>query len=264
MENTSTLKINLEDAVLTIVINRPDKLNALSETVLSELKTILTEAKNQPYSELRGVIVTGEGEKAFIAGADIKAMLTMTPDDSMDFGKLGQDVTLLFESLNVPVIACINGFALGGGLEMAMSCDFMYCTPNAVFGQPEVKIGLIPGFGGTQRLSRYVGVAKCRELVYTGKNILADEAMALGLVNQCFDTKEEMLNAAKKTITNIKRNSPIAVSKCKQLVNEGECLPIEKGLDLERNGFKEIFQTEDAKEGLTSFLDKRAPEYKGQ
>ncbi|MBT7609172.1 MAG: enoyl-CoA hydratase/isomerase family protein [Bacteriovoracaceae bacterium] len=264
MESTSTLKVNIQDSVLTITINRPDKLNALSETVLTELRSILAQANEQPLSELRGVIITGEGEKAFIAGADIKAMLTMTPDDSMRFGKLGQDVTLLFESLTVPVIACINGFALGGGLEMAMSCDFMYCTPNAVFGQPEVKIGLIPGFGGTQRLSRYIGVAKCRELVYTGKNILAEEAITLGLVNQCFETKEEMLLGAMKTINSIKRNSPLAVSKCKQLVNEGECLAIEKGLALERNGFKDIFQTEDAKEGLTSFLEKRAPNYQGQ
>ena len=263
MENTSTLNLNLENEILTIIVNRPDKLNALSETVLTELKTVLTSATEMPLSELRGIIFTGAGEKAFIAGADIKAMLTMSPDDSLAFGKLGQDVTLLFEKLAIPVIACVNGFALGGGLEMAMSCDFMYCTQNAIFGQPEVKIGLIPGFGGTQRLSRYVGIAKCREMVYTGKNIEASEALTLGLVNQIFESKEEMLSAAIKTISNIKRNSPLAVASCKKLINDGECLAIADGLELEKNGFKAIFQTQDAKEGLSSFLEKRHPDYKG-
>ena len=264
MENTSTLNLDLENEILTITVNRPDKLNALSEIVLTELKNVLTNALEMPLSELRGILFTGAGDKAFIAGADIKAMLTMTADDSLAFGQLGQDVTLLFEQLAIPVIACVNGFALGGGLEMAMSCDFMYCTQNAILGQPEVKIGLIPGFGGTQRLSRYVGVAKCREMIYTGKNIEVSEALALGLVNQSFETKEEMMKTAIKTISAIKRNSPLAVASCKKLINDGECLAIQDGLALEKNGFKAIFQTEDAKEGLQSFLEKRHPNYRGQ
>jgi enoyl-CoA hydratase len=263
MENTSTLNLDLENEILTITVNRPEKLNALSETVLTELKIVLTKSLEMPLSELRGILLTGAGDKAFIAGADIKAMLTMTAQDSLAFGQLGQDVTLLFEQLAVPVIACVNGFALGGGLEMAMSCDFMYCTLNAIFGQPEVKIGLIPGFGGTQRLSRYVGMAKCREMVYTGKSIEVTEALAIGLVNQSFETKEEMMKAAVKTISGIKRNSPLAVGSCKKLINDGECLAILDGLALEKNEFKAVFETQDAKEGLKSFLEKRHPNYKG-
>lgn len=264
MESTTTLTLDIQDSILTITVNRPDKLNALNETVLNDLKFVLSTAATQPLSELRGVILTGEGEKAFIAGADIKAMQTMTPDEAMTFGELGQGVTLLFEKLKIPVIACVNGYALGGGLEMAMSCDFIYATENALFGLPEVTIGLIPGFGGTQRLIRYVGLPKCREMVYSGAPMNAEDAVKWGLANEVFKTKEEMLAAARKTLSKIQKASPIAVGKCKELTNLGENLPVSEGLDLERNGFKAIFETQDAKEGLASFLEKRAPEYKGE
>ncbi len=263
MEDTSTLGIELKDSILVVTINRPDKLNALNETVLKELKATLMAASKHSLNELKGMLLTGAGEKSFIAGADVAAMSSMTPEESYEFGKLGQEVTLLFEKSPFPVIACVNGFALGGGLEMAMSCDFIYGTMNSIYGQPEVKIGLIPGFGGTQRLSRYVGVGRCREMIYTGKNITAPSAKEFGLVNELFETKEEMLEAAMKTLSMIKRNSPLAISKCKDLINEGECLNIEKGLELERENFKSIFKTEDSKEGMVSFLEKRNPHYKG-
>ena len=150
-----TLKLERNNGILEITVNRPDKLNALNATVLSELKKVLEEVKADGF-ETKGIILTGEGDKAFIAGADIKGMSEMTPDQAESFGALGQDVSRLFETVPVPVIACVNGFALGGGCEMAMSCDFIYATSNALFGQPEVNLALIPGFGGTQRLRRYV------------------------------------------------------------------------------------------------------------
>lgn len=259
-----TITFEVKEKFGTLTINRPTKLNALNVEVLSELKELLTDLKNDEKFELLGLIVTGSGEKAFIAGADITEMSDMNPSDAYTFGNLGQQVTLLFETLQVPVIACVNGFALGGGLEMAMSCDFIYATENAVFGQPEVKLGLIPGFGGTQRLAKLVGRNNAKEIIFSGRNVKADEASKMGLVVRLLATKDEMMNEATKTLKAIAANSPYAVSMAKKVMNEGIDLTITEGLQLEKRQFSCIFTSEDMREGTKAFVEKRAPNFKGR
>mgnify|MGYP006432771891 CR=1 FL=1 len=257
-----TLKVKLEEGIARLSVNRPDKLNALNETVLTELKTFQEEV--QKNTEVRGVLFTGEGEKAFIAGADIMAMSEMNPEQAKTFAKLGQEVTRGFETLRVPVLACVQGFALGGGCEMALSADFIYATEKALFAQPEIDLGLIPGFGGTQRLGRYVGFAKAREMIMTGQKIAGEEAHRLGLVNTLFSTPDEMFEAAMKTLQTMSKKSPLIISRCKEVMDEGECLPIDSGLDVEARGFSSAFETQDTKEGLAAFLQKRRAEFQGK
>ena len=260
----NTLKFEVAEKFGTITINRPTKLNALNVELLTELKELLTDLKNDEKFELLGLIVTGEGEKAFIAGADIAEMSDMNASDAYTFGHLGQQVTILFETLQVPVIACVNGFALGGGCEMAMSCDFIYATDNAVFGQPEVKLGLIPGFGGTQRLAKLVGRNHAKEILFSGRNVKADEALSMGLIVRKFATKEAMIEEAKKTLKAISANSPYAVSIAKKVMNEGIDLTVTEGLQLEKRQFSAIFTSEDMREGTRAFIEKRAPSFKGK
>ena len=260
----NTLKFEVSEKFGTITINRPTKMNALNVELLSELKDLLSDLKDDESFSLKGLIVTGEGDKAFIAGADIAEMSDMTPSDAYTFGQLGQNVTLLFETLKVPVIACVNGFALGGGCEMAMSCDFIYATDNAVFGQPEVKLGLIPGFGGTQRLAKLVGRNNAKELIFSGRNVKADEALRMGLVVRTFTSKSEMIAEAMKTLKSCAANSPYAVSIAKKVMNEGIDLTIAEGLQLEKRQFSAIFSSEDMREGTRAFMEKRAPGFKGK
>lgn len=262
--NWNTLSFEIKDHFGLITINRPTKLNALNIELLSELKELLLEIKKDEVFSLKGVIVTGAGEKAFIAGADIAEMSDMTPSDAYTFGQLGQQVTILFETLQIPVIACVNGFALGGGCEIAMSCDFIYSTANAVFGQPEVKLGLIPGFGGTQRLAKLVGRNHAKEIIYTGRNITAAEGLSMGLVLKSFPTKQQMLEEAMKTLSAISLNSAFAVSIAKKVMNEGIDLTIVEGLQLEKRQFSSIFSSEDMREGTKAFVEKRAPNFKGK
>ncbi len=258
-----TLNVETQGKVVTITVNRPKALNALSIQVLTELKELLTELNTSDFN-YTGVILTGEGERAFIAGADIKAMEDMDSTSADNFCKLGQDVSLLFEKLPIPVIACVNGFALGGGCEMAMSCDFIYATENSIFGQPEVNLGLIPGFGGTQRLVRFVGAPRAKELIYSGRNVKSDEAVKIGLIQRLFSSKDEMMTAARETLALIGTKSPLIVSKCKEVICAGEYESIESGLDLERTAFSWCFGTEDMKEGVRAFIEKRAPDFKGR
>lgn len=262
--NWQTLKFELKDGFGTITINRPTKLNALNIELLSELKELLGEIKKDETFEIKGLMVTGEGDKAFIAGADIAEMSDMTPSDAYTFGQLGQQVTILFETLQVPVIACVNGFALGGGCEIAMSCDFIYSTNNGVFGQPEVKLGLIPGFGGTQRLAKLVGRNHAKEMIFTGRNVKADEAHSMGLVLKTFESKALMMEEATKTLAMTSANSSFAVSIVKKVMNEGIDLTITEGLQLEKRQFSAIFSSEDMREGTRAFIEKRAPEFKGR
>lgn len=260
----TTLKFEAQERFGVITVNRPTKMNALNTEVLSELKELLTELKSDDKFELLGLILTGEGDKAFIAGADIAEMADMTPSDAYTLGQLGQQVTVLFETLQIPVIACVNGFALGGGCEMAMSCDFIYATDNAVFGQPEVKLGLIPGFGGTQRLAKLVGRNNAKELIFSGRNVKADEALRMGLVVRTFASKEAMMAEAMKTLKAIAANSPFAVSVAKKVMNEGIDLTIAEGLQLEKRQFSGIFSSDDMHEGTRAFVEKRAPSFKGK
>lgn len=260
--NYETLLFEQDQGIATLTINREKSLNALNSQVLTELKELLSQLKNE--KGITGMILTGAGEKAFIAGADIKEMQDMSKEQAHSFGKLGQDVTLLFEELSFPVIACVNGFALGGGCEMAMACDFIYATESAVFGQPEVKLGLIPGFGGTQRLSRLIGRNRAKELVYTGRNVDSTEALQTGLAVRVLKDKAAAIEEAKSTIGKIARVSPLAVSLSKKVMNSGNDLTVDQGLSHELDQFAEIFTSEDMKEGTQAFVEKRKPAFKGQ
>ncbi|WP_127714951.1 enoyl-CoA hydratase/isomerase family protein [Halobacteriovorax sp. HLS] len=258
-----TITFEVKDGFGVLTINREKSLNALNSLVHIELRDCLSVLKDNDL-KLRGMILTGAGEKAFIAGADIVEMSEMTSDEAYDFATLGQENTLLMEELPFPIIACVNGFALGGGCEMAMSCDFIYATESAVFGQPEVKLGLIPGFGGTQRLSKLIGRARAKEVMYTGRNILIDEAKEVGLVVKVFKTKEEMISGAMETLKKISFNSPLAVGLAKHVMNAGNDLTNVEGLEIEARQFGEIFGSEDMKEGTTAFVEKRKPVFTGK
>jgi enoyl-CoA hydratase len=255
-----TLRVDRTDHVLGVTIDRPDKLNALSDAVLDELAEVC--AKVSP--DVRGMLLTGGGDRAFVAGADIKRMSEMTPDEGIAFGRLGQHVTELIEALPFPVIACVNGFALGGGCELAMAADFIYATESAVFGQPEVKLGLIPGFGGCVRLVRMIGPARAKELVYTGRDVGAQEAQRIGLVNAVFSTRGAMLSAARETLAVIAQRGPVAVATCKEILRSLEGKSMSAQLAVENAGFGRVFTTDDKREGVTAFLAKRPPSFSGR
>ena len=242
-------------AVGTITINRPKALNALCSQVLEELDQILDQVD---LETVRCLIVTGAGEKSFVAGADISEMSTLSPEEGEAFGKKGNDVFLKLEAFPIPVIAAVNGFALGGGCELSMACDIRLCSDNAVFGQPEVGLGITPGFGGTQRLARIVGPNLAKEMILTARNIKADDAYRIGLVNAVYP-KEELMPAAQKMAARIAGNAPIAVRASKKAITEGLDLPIEEAVALEEKLFGSCFDTADQKEGMGAFLEKRKP-----
>ena len=200
-----------------ITINRPEALNALNSAVLDELNGCLDGIDT---NVVRAIVLTGAGNKSFVAGADIGEMSKLSPAEGEAFGKKGNDVFRKIETFPIPVIAAVNGFALGGGCEIAMSCDIRICSDNAMFGQPEVGLGITPGFGGTQRLARLIGVGMAKQLIYTARNIKADEALRIGLVNAVYP-QEELLGVAKKMAGNIAQNAPIAVRACKKAINDG-------------------------------------------
>ena len=248
----------VKGAVEVITIDRPQALNALNPEVLADLKAAF-EAVD--LKSIRCIVLTGAGEKSFVAGADIAAMSTMTKAEGEAFSKLGNDLFLQIESFPIPVIAAVNGFALGGGNELAMSCDIRVCSDNAMVGQPEVGLGITPGFGGTQRLARLVGMGMAKQLVYSAFNVKADEALRIGLVNAVYPQAELMDNAL-KLATKIASNAPIAVRHCKQAMNEGIELPIDKAVAVEEKLFGECFETHDQKEGMGCFLSKEKPKPK--
>ena len=250
------VKTEVQGAVEIITIDRPKALNALNPEVLADLKAAF-EAVDQ--ETIRCIVLTGEGDKSFVAGADIGSMSTMTKAEGEAFGKLGNDVFLMIESFPIPVIAAVNGFALGGGNELAMSCDIRICSDNAVFGQPEVGLGITPGFGGTQRLARLVSPGMAKQLIYTAKNIKADEAYRIGLVNAVYPL-DELLPAAEKLAETIAKNAPIAVRACKQAINEGLQVDMDKAIVIEEKLFGSCFQSADQIEGMSAFLEKRKHE----
>lgn len=253
-----TIAFDEKDGIGLLTINRPSKLNALNILVLRELKQFLTEAS---AFSLRGLVLTGEGEKAFVAGADIAEMKPMPPQEATDFSELGQQVTLLFEGLPYPTIAAVNGFALGGGFEMAMSCDFIFASENAVFGLPEVKLGLIPGFGGTLRLARIVGERRAREIMFSGRNVKCEEARALGIVLEVFPSKDALLEGCQKWMSQTAANSPRAISRAKIALRMASAEIIQHALRIEREEFGNIFQTPQMIEGTSAFVEKRKPNF---
>ena len=239
-----------------VTINRPEALNALNTQVLKDLEAVFDSID---LDETRAVVLTGAGEKAFVAGADIAAMCKMTKHEGYEFGKFGNDIFRKIESLPIPTIAAVNGFALGGGNELAMSCDIRICSDNAVFGQPEVGLGITPGFGGTQRLARLVGTGKAKEMVFSGLNIKADEAYRIGLVNAVY-TKEELMPAVMKLAKKIASNAPIAVRNCKQAITDGFLSDLDHAIAIEEKYFSDCFGTEDQQAGMEAFLEKRKVE----
>ena len=241
-----------------ITINREKALNALNSQVLDELNATL-DAVN--LDEVRCLIITGAGTKSFVAGADIGEMSTLTKAEGEAFGKKGNDVFRKIETFPIPFIAAVNGFALGGGCEISMSCDIRICSDNAVFGQPEVGLGITPGCGGTQRLARLVGAGMAKQMIYTARNIKADEAYRIGLVNAVY-TQEELLPAAEKMAAGIAKNAPIAVRNCKKAINEGLDLDMDAAVALEEKLFGDCFESEDQKYGMAFFLDKNKEKVK--
>ena len=243
----------VEGQIGIITINRPKALNALNSAVLDELDKTLDAVDQEA---IRCLILTGAGEKSFVAGADIGEMSTLTKAEGEAFGKKGNDVFRKLETFPIPVIAAVNGFALGGGCEISMSCDIRICSENAVFGQPEVGLGITPGFGGTQRLARIVGTGKAKEMIYGARNIKAEEAYRIGLVNNVYPA-EELMPAAKKLASTIARNAPIAVRNCKRAINEGIQVDMDQAIVIEEKLFGRCFETCDQKEGMNAFLEKR-------
>ena len=254
----SFVNFEQQGAVAILTIDRPKALNALNPDVLADLKAAF---EGIDQNTVRCVVLTGAGDKSFVAGADIGSMSTMTKAEGTDFGKLGNDIFLMIESFPLPVIAAVNGFALGGGCELAMSCDIRICSDNAMFGQPEVGLGITPGFGGTQRLARLVGLGMAKQLLYTARNIDANEALRIGLVN-AVHPQADLMDAALKMANTIAKNAPIAVCACKKAVNEGMQVSIDKAVEIEEKLFGDCFETHDQVEGMACFLSREKPKPK--
>ena len=242
-----------EGPVLTLTLDRPAALNALNAQVLEDLDRALDAVD---LNTVRCLILTGAGQKAFAAGADIAAMANMTPEEAADFSRRGNEVFRRIETFPLPTVAAVNGYALGGGCELAMACDVRLCSENAVFGQPEVTLGITPGFGGTQRLMRLIGMGKAKELIFSARTVKAAEALSMGLVNAVYPAGE-LLPAARKLALRIAQNAPIAVRACKAAMNEGIGLPMDEAVAAEVREFSGCFETEDRKRGMDGFLNKQ-------
>ncbi len=258
-----TIALTDANKVWTLTIQRPESLNALNSQVLKDLSAALDELEKKSFSEFRALIITGSGEKAFVAGADIKEIGSLDIGTARAFAERGQKIFRRFENLKVPVIAAVNGFALGGGLELALSCDYIFASENAKFGLPEVSLGLIPGFGGTVRLSRAVGLPRAKELIFSGRMISSDEALKLGLALKVVP-QSELLAACQQSIDGILSKGPVAVSKAKESVMRTFDLEIDQAMQFEADFFSELFKTSDVKEGTTAFVEKRKPQFLGK
>jgi enoyl-CoA hydratase len=252
--------INFEDNVATLTIDRQEKLNALDPQVVEEIGQALLELEAEGP---RAIVVTGAGERAFIAGADIGAMSVMSPLEAKRFSEIGHAAMALLDRSPIPTIAAVNGFALGGGCEVALACDIRIAAENATFGFPEVGLGILPGMGGTQRLPRLVGPALAKELIFTGRRISAEEAREIGLVNRVV-AEGEALDAARELAAGISDNGPLAVRHAKAAANRSLDVDLISGLEYEADQFALLFATEDAREGMTAFSDKRKPKFEGR
>ena len=255
------IMLEQEERIALLTINRPMVLNALNEGTLKEIDQALDQIEKE--NKLRGLIITGAGDRAFVAGADISFMEDLTPLKAREFARLGQKVFSRIENLSLPVIAAINGFALGGGCELAMACDIRIASSKAKLGQPEVNLGLIPGFGGTQRLTRLVNPGIAKEILFTADTYDADTAHRMGLVNHVVEP-EELLGFCKDMANRIASKGPIAVSLCKEAVNDGLEMDLEKALIHEADLFAIVFSSQDKQEGISAFLTKRKPEFTGE
>jgi enoyl-CoA hydratase len=249
-----------DDGIATIIFNRPKALNALSDDLLKEFTLALDDiSKNE---DIRVLILTGAGEKAFVAGADITELSTFNSLQAKDFSKKGHKTISKLQELAIPVIAAVNGFALGGGSEVALACDFIYASENAVFGLPEINLGIMPGFGGTQRLPRLIGKNMAKEMIFTGKMIKADEAYRVGLANKVCPP-ESLMDEVLKTAKTIASKGKVSLRGAKDAVNTGMNSDLETGCNIEIDAFALCFASDDAKEGTSAFLEKRKADFKG-
>jgi enoyl-CoA hydratase len=256
--NFEAITYEVKENIATIAVNRPDVLNALNRRVLAEMLGAIGQVSGD--DNVKCVILTGVG-KAFVAGADIAEMSNYTNREALAFGDLGHSVLIGLETLDKPVIAAVNGFALGGGTELALGCDFIYASTKAKFGQPEVNLGIIPGFGGTQRLARSIGLNKARELIYTGDIISAQEAWRIGLVAELFEPEELMGKVIEKAQL-LMSKGPLAIATAKRVMNKGADLSLDAALEFEKQAFAALFGSDDRLEGMTAFLEKRKPDFK--
>lgn len=248
-----------ETHIATITVNRPDALNAVNADVIDELSERFETAINDP--DVGVIVLTGAGDRAFIAGADIKSMQKMTPMESLEFGRKGQALTLLIEESSKPVIAAVNGYALGGGCEISLACHIRLASENAAFGQPEVKLGIIPGWGGTQRLPLLVGRGAATELIVSGKVITSSEAMRIGLVNNVYPF-DELIVSVHKLAHSILKNGPVAIEKSLECIHKGMNADIRDGLEIEVKAFSNLFGTDETKTGLSAFIEKKDPAFR--
>jgi enoyl-CoA hydratase len=255
-----TLLCEREGAIAIVTLHRPEQLNALNAELLGALDSALTELSQD--ASVSCVVLTGHGDKAFAAGADIKAMLSMSTEQARAFSEMGHRVCARIERAPFPVIGAINGFALGGGCELALACDFLYASEKAKFGQPEVNLGVMPGFGGTQRLARRVGIARARELCYTGDTLGADEALRLGLVNAVVP-HADLIGRVRDVASKIAGKGRLAVAQCKRVLFTGSDVPLDVANALETQSFAMLFGTDDRAEGMAAFVEKRKPAFRG-
>jgi enoyl-CoA hydratase len=261
MEYENLILDKKENGIWVVTLNRPNAMNALNGAMLADLDHFFSQVSEKPWSEVKAIVMTGSGDKAFVAGADIKEMSGLKETEACQFSERGQSVLRKIEALRIPVIAAVNGFALGGGLELALACDFIYASENAKMGLPEVTLGLIPGFGGTVRLSRVVGLNRAREMMMTGDMITADEALQLGLANKVLP-QALLLIAVLKVAELIIQRGPIAVGKVKFAAIESFDLSLDSGLALEAMNFGQLFGKEDTREGIQAFIEKRKAQFK--
>jgi len=253
--------VSVENEIGILTINRPKVLNALNMETLREIQSGVQEIRENVT--LRVLIITGAGEKAFVAGADIQEMSEMSSIEALDFSKLGHFTLKMIQDLDRPVIAAVNGFALGGGTEIALACDFIYASENARLGLPEATLGVFPGFGGTQRLPRLIGKGKAKEMIYTGKMVTAQEAFQMGIVNRVF-APASLMEETKKVAAQIAGNGPVGVKLAKMVVDSGFNMDLSEACSLESFAFGLSFSTQDQKEGMKAFLEKRKPNYRGR
>jgi enoyl-CoA hydratase len=263
MNDFEALLVHKDETTLTVTINRPEALNALNQTVLRSLSELLNWVEKQSFNDVRSMIITGQGEKAFVAGADIKEFENLDAKAASQFSSRGQKLFSQIESLKIPVIAAVNGFALGGGLELALACDFIYASENAKFALPECTLGLMPGYGGTVRLLSKVGMAKAKELTFTGSMITAQEALSAGLVNKVVPPAE-LLKTVRETARVMATRAPMALARIKRSIHESARMTESEAFSLEAELFGELFSTEDRTEGVRAFIDKRKPSFKGK
>ncbi len=253
--------VTIDDPIATLTINRPQRLNALNPQTMEEIERGIGVVRSN--DNIRCLIITGAGEKAFIAGADINSLVTMSAFDEKEFATHGLSVLRSFEHLPIPVIAAVNGYALGGGTELALACDLILASTNAKFGLPEINLGVIPGFGGTQRLARRIGLLRAREMVYTGEMITAEMALSYGLVNHVY-TPQDLMNEAQALASKIAAKAPLAIRQAKVALNTGIEMDLDNGLRFETEAVALAFATNDKIEGMTAFIEKREPVFKGE